>query len=74
MAQSRKLIQPDTFEYDGEYYWLEGRERGKKQELVPVRFSSYDPCPAFVIVATEIGKKHRLPREAVFAERTRRNF
>jgi hypothetical protein len=69
MVQNRKLIQPETFENNGVYFWLEGRENGKKKELVQVRFSSYDPCPAFVIVATEIGKKHRCPREAVYAER-----
>ncbi|HEX9616604.1 MAG TPA: hypothetical protein VGA03_04260 [Anaerolineales bacterium] len=40
--------------------------------MTPVRFSSYDPCPAFVIVTTEIGKKHRCPREAVYADPVQR--
>lgn len=67
MARHLELVQPETFENGGEYFWFDGRERGRKKELVRVRFFSYDPCPAFVIVTTEIGKKHRCPREALFA-------
>jgi hypothetical protein len=74
MAHNRKLVQPESFENDGVYFWLEGRENGKKKELVQVRFFSYDPCPAFVIVATEVGKKHRCPREAVFADAAQRKY
>jgi hypothetical protein len=73
MAHNRKLVQPDTFEIHGDYFWLERKDNGRKVEMVPVRFSSYDPCPAFVIVATEIGKKHRCPREAVY-EKPNGNF
>ena len=72
MDQIRELVQPATFVSEGKYFWLEGRERGRQQEMTPVRFSSYDPCPAFVIVTTEIGKKHRCPREAVYADSVQR--
>jgi hypothetical protein len=69
MHYNQELVQPATFIKGVKYFWLEGRGfRQVQGPAVPVQFSSYDPCPAFIIIVTEIGKKYRCPREAVFAE------
>ena len=62
------LVRPATFEQGREYYWLERQTNGVKAIPVPVRFTAYDPCPAFVIVSTEMGRKWRCPRDAVLSK------
>lgn len=68
MEHVSRLERPRTFEEGGMYVLLERGEKGRDQVLTPVRFSAYDPCPAFVIVRTEVGKKRRCLREEIFAE------
>jgi hypothetical protein len=72
MAHTSELTQPSTLIHGGNYLLLERREGGRKQVLTPVKFTAYDPCPAFVIVATEIGNKQRCPRDALYTESGRR--
>ena len=66
MEHVSRLERPRTFEDGGEYVLLERGEKGRDQVLTPVRFSAYDPCPAFVIVRTEVGRKRRCLREELF--------
>ena len=66
MEHVSRLERPNTFEDGGEYILLEHGDKGRDQVLTPVRFSAYDPCPVFVIVRTEVGKKRRCLREEVF--------
>ncbi len=66
MENDSRLEHPRTFKDGEEYFLLERVENGHDQVLTPVRFSAYDPCPAFVIVRTEAGQKRRCLREQVF--------
>jgi hypothetical protein len=72
MERASGLTQPQTFEYGGTYLLLDAKEGAKKPSLTPVKFAAYDPCPAFVIVHTEVGKKQRCLRERVFLGKSAR--
>ena len=67
MAVASELIQPSSFEYGGTYLLLESEGNGRQPSFTHVKFAAYDPCPAFVIVRTEIGKTRRCPREQLFS-------
>ena len=57
------LVRPQTFENGNEYIW-----KDKSQNIYhSVKFVCYYPCPAFVVVATQDGKRLRLPRDEIFA-------
>jgi hypothetical protein len=66
MEPKSELIRPTTFETGREYLFLEQWSKGRKGALTPVKFYTYDPCPAFVIVRTEMGNKWRCPRDELF--------
>jgi hypothetical protein len=68
MITQVNLTRPTTLEAGAEYLLLEYFEEKEKPTLTPVTFASYDPCPAFVIVRTSLGKKWRCPRESIFAK------
>lgn len=67
MATMSELVHPITFIEDRRYLCLQGRPNGGAPVLVPVRFITYDPCPAFVIVRTGPGRRIRCLREDLFA-------
>ena len=66
MKQASELMRPITFESGREYLLMERQGKGNQPTLTRVRFAAYDPCPAFVIVRSEVGKKWRCPRDAIF--------
>jgi hypothetical protein len=66
MQRTSDLTQPQSFEYGGTYLLLEAKEGARKPSFTPVKFAAYDPCPAFIIVHTEVGKKQRCLRERVY--------
>lgn len=59
------LVPPTSFEDDEEYYW---RQKGSFSPIARVRFIKHDPCPAFVIVGDEKGRRLRCPREELFVK------
>jgi hypothetical protein len=66
MKQVSELMRPMTFESGREYLLVERQGKGNQPTMTRVRFAAYDPCPAFVIVRTEVGKKWRCPRDAIY--------
>jgi hypothetical protein len=50
----------------GEYLWADRRPQAEQPTFLPVRFVSYDPCPAFVILRDAEGVRRRCPRDEVF--------
>lgn len=65
MNAGLELKRPSTLEVGHEYLLMAGRDSSSKPILVPVQFSSYDPCPAFVIVNNGIGRL-RCARDDIF--------
>ncbi len=65
MNAGSQLKRPSTLEVGREYLLLAGRDATSKPILVPVQFSGYDPCPAFVIVNNGIGRV-RCARDDLF--------
>ena len=68
MQQVNGFVHPQSFQDGREYMLLFGPRNGQVNELVPVKFAAYDPCPAFVIVSSELGKRWRCPRDEVFSK------
>ena len=66
MEPGAQLERPRTLEVGREYLLLEHNGDGHGPAVMRVRFTSYDPCPAFVILRTEWGKKRRCLRDDVF--------
>lgn len=62
-----KLKRPKTLKDGQEYLWQENASSAGDPSSQRVTFVSYDPCPAFVIVRDEGGKRWRCPREVIFA-------
>ena len=67
MQQVTDLTRPRSFQDGREYMILDGSKNAQGIELIPVKFSAYDPCPAFVIVSSEMGKRWRCPRNEIFS-------
>jgi hypothetical protein len=68
MGKLNGFIQPETLEEGREYYWLDD-STNSHHHMLPVRFVSYDPSPAFVIVSDETGRKRCL-RAELFVQAT----
>ena len=60
------IMRPDTFEPGGNYLWLQIQAAAEGSAHIPVRFIKYDPCPAFILVGDDNGKKWRCPRDELF--------
>ena len=61
-------VRPVTLE-EGSWYFLRRKSANQRpQSWKPVRFISYTPCPAVVIVATQPGKRISIAREELFME------
>ena len=41
---------------------------GGTAQFILVQFAGYDPCPAWVIVRNQNGRRERVPREEIFKE------
>jgi hypothetical protein len=66
METFSSLTRPETFDINREYFIVERRGNGRQQSVLPVRFYAYDPCPAFIIVCTQMGDKLRCSRDELF--------
>lgn len=58
---------PTTFEPGRSYAWLGSQQGQGETAAVPVTLIAYDPCPAFVIVRTEMGERRRCLREELYS-------
>jgi hypothetical protein len=65
-----KLKHPETLEEGQRYLWQENTRSTNGGSFQRVTFVSYYPCPAFVIVLDEEGRKRRCLREEVFTPET----
>lgn len=66
MVANLKLIRPKTLIRDGTYLWLQRERSGGALSSQPIIFISYYPCPAFVIVRDDRGRKRRCLRDEIF--------
>lgn len=64
------LKRPKTLKEGQGYPWQESTSAAIGPSRQQVTFVSYDPCPAFVIVRDEEGKRWRCPREVLFTLET----
>jgi hypothetical protein len=62
-----KLKRPETLEEGKRYLWQENARLANDGSFQRVTFVSYYPCPVFVIVLDEEGRKRRCLREEIFA-------
>lgn len=60
-------IRPSTFEPGRPYAWLERQQDHEEAATIPVTLIAYDPCPAFMIVRTEVGERRRCLREELYS-------
>ena len=60
------ITSPDTLENGGKYLLRTRKNDGRDPFYIPVRFVSYDSCPAWVVVNDNDGNLLRIPREDVF--------
>lgn len=65
-----KLKRPETLEEGKEYLWQENTRSANGPSIQQVTFVSYHPCPAFVVVQDEEGKRWRCLREEIFTLET----
>jgi hypothetical protein len=65
-----KLKRPETLVEGKRYLWQENARSASGQSFHRVTFISYYPCPAFVIVLDEEGRKRRCLREEIFTRET----
>jgi hypothetical protein len=61
-----KLKRPETLKEGQRYLWQENARSANGGSFQRVTFVSYYPCPAFVIVLDEEGRKRRCLREEIF--------
>jgi hypothetical protein len=61
-----KLKRPKTLKEGREYLWQESTSSSNGRSPQQVTFVAYDPCPVFVIVRDEAGRRWRCPREVIF--------
>ena len=68
MKRNQILIRPDTLETGAMYILRDFMSNSRKIVWEPVRFVSYDACPAIVIVDhAGRGKKLRVQRQDLFS-------
>ena len=68
MKTWKKFVRPNTF-VDGDYYMRKLIPvAGGTAQFILVQFAGYDPCPAWVIVRNQNGRRERVPREEIFKE------
>ena len=60
------LKRPETLVEGKRYLWQENTRSANGGSFQRVTFVSYYPCPAFVIVLNEEGRKRRCLREELF--------
>jgi hypothetical protein len=65
-----KLKRPETLVEGQRYLWQENARSANGGSFHRVTFVSYYPCPAFVIVLDEEGRKRRCLREEIFTPET----
>jgi hypothetical protein len=68
MDNTIRLIHPSTFEEGRDYHFRERQTDTCASSMAPVMFIRYDPCPAFIIVRDDKGKKRRCLREDLFVQ------
>ena len=68
MDNTIQLIRPSTFEEGRSYLFLERQSDTRAPAVMSVIFIMHDPCPAFIIVRDEMGKKRRCLREDLFVQ------
>lgn len=66
MRTKIELMRPLTLEPGAACLWIESPITCKEPEVLPVWFVCHDPCPAFVIIRTPDGSRHRCPRDEIF--------
>lgn len=71
MDEPGQLARPTTLEERSQYLLRERSANGVKGSprwiYTPVQLAAYDPCPAYVIVQAEFGRRRRCPREDIFS-------
>jgi hypothetical protein len=66
MRTKNELLRPLTFEPGAACFWIEPVNQCQAVAAEPVWFVCHDPCPAFVIVRTEDGRRKRRPRAEIY--------
>ena len=65
--QTEKIIvRPITLDKGKEYLIRVHQDIGHNSVYLPVRFISYHPCPALVVVGDVKGQFWRIPRDDIF--------
>ncbi|MDX1435409.1 MAG: hypothetical protein R3335_01265 [Anaerolineales bacterium] len=64
---STGLIRPTTLKDGGRYLLREQLWECRRSAYRPVKFVQYDPCPAYVVVEDQCGRKRRCLREDIWS-------
>ena len=65
-APSIQFVRPYSFARGKEYFYREREIDCERNSPSIVKFVSYDPCPAIVIISDPSGRKVRCPRDDLF--------
>jgi len=60
------IIRPATLDDGSKYLLRTPNSNGHDPDYIPVKFVSYDSCPAWVVVRNGDGNLLRIPREDIY--------
>lgn len=70
MNVNQKLVRPNTFQRGIPYFYSDETQAPgsfvNPRKMTPIRFVTYDVCPAYIIVKNGSGERWRCPRDNIY--------